>query len=117
MRRDYETLETRNRVRQQVLSSWESYQAARAQTENRKDEIEASERALNGVREEARIGQRTVLDILDADQEMIEAKISLVRAKHSETLAFFTLLSHLGILDMGIFTPENNPLKVGLNTP
>lgn len=116
-RRDYELLDIGNRVRREVISSWESYQASKAQTESRKDEIEAAQLALRGVREEARIGQRSVLDILDADQEMIEARISLVRAKYAENLALFTLLGNLGLLNMGVLSAENTPMEIGLQSP
>lgn len=101
-RRAYEIQETRRRVKQEVISNWRSYEAAKAQTETRKEEIEAAEKALKGVREEARIGQRTVLDILDADQEVIDAKISLSKARRNETVAMFALAASLGLLDTGL---------------
>lgn len=68
------------------------------ETENRKEEIDALEDALKGVREEAKLGQRSVLDVLDADQETIDAKALLVQANHNEIFSQFTLAQSLGLL-------------------
>lgn len=97
-REEYQTQETRRRIRQEVISNWRSYQAAKAQSENKKEEIESAQNALAGVREEARLGQRSVIDILDADEEVIDAKVGLARARRNEIVTRFALANSLGVL-------------------
>ncbi len=97
-RHDYEIQEMRRQVRQEVISNWRSYETAKQRTENTKQEIDAAEKALTGVREEARLGQRTVLDILDADKEVIDAKTSLANARRDEIITKFALANSLGML-------------------
>jgi hypothetical protein len=88
----------RQRIRQEVTTNWRNYIAAQSETASRKIQIEAAQQAMAGVREEARIGQRTVLDVLDADQELIDAKAAMVRAQRDETVALYALASSLGML-------------------
>lgn len=97
-RREFQIQETKQQIRQEITSHYRSYQAALAEVENRKQEIEALELALKGVREEAKLGQRSVLDVLDADQETINAKAALVRASHNEVMSQLTLAQSLGLL-------------------
>jgi len=54
--------------------------------------------AQEGVRAEAEFGSRTVLDVLDADQELFDAKVALANAQRNETVAKFSLLATLGLL-------------------
>lgn len=103
-RQEYEIAETKRRIRQEVITNWRSYTSAQIQTESRKNEIEAADFALKGVKIEASEGHRTVLDILDADQELLDAKASLINAKHNETLTQYALASSLGLLDSRIFS-------------
>lgn len=97
-RQKFEIHEVRQRIRQEVMSNWRAYELAKAQTQNCKEEIKASEAALEGVWIEAREGQRTMLDILDADQEMVDAKVGLARAKRNEVVAHYALSNSLGLL-------------------
>ena len=60
----------------------------------------AAEIALNGVREEARVGQRTTLDVLNAQQELVNARVALVTAQHDRVVASYTLLAAVGGLSM-----------------
>ena len=60
----------------------------------------AAEIALNGVREEARVGQRTTLDVLNAQQELVNARVALVTAQHDRVVASYTLLAAVGALSM-----------------
>ncbi len=55
---------------------------------------------LNGVREEARLGQRTTLDVLNAQQELVNARVALVTAQHDRVVASYTLLAAVGGLSM-----------------
>ncbi len=62
--------------------------------------MNAAEIALNGVREEARVGQRTTLDVLNAQQELVNARVALVTAQHDRVVASYTLLAAVGGLAM-----------------
>ena len=67
----------------------------------------ASEIALNGVREEARVGQRTTLDVLNATQDLLNARVALVTAQRDRVVASYTVLAAVGslspqILGLGI---------------
>ncbi len=78
--------------------TWESLQTDRARIESISAQIEAAEVALEGVEREAAVGSRTVLDVLDAEQELLDAKVSLVRAQRDETVAVFELKAATGQL-------------------
>ena len=99
-RQKYQIEEIKRRIRQEVTSNWRMYQASQAQLASREKEIEAAELALEGVREESRMGQRTVLDILDADQEVTNAGISLAKTHRDNMIAKFQLAASLGILGL-----------------
>jgi outer membrane protein len=88
----------RDQVRQNVVQSWGQLEAAKANIEATQAQVQASEIALNGVREEARVGQRTTLDVLNAQQELVNARVALVSAQRDRVVASFTLLSAVGRL-------------------
>ncbi len=77
---------------------WEDLQAARARTRSYESQIRASEMALAGVEEEAKVGSRTVLDVLDAEQELFDARVNLVRAQRDEMVAAMQVKSAIGQL-------------------
>ena len=88
----------RDQVRQTVVQSWGQLDAAKANIEATQANVQASEIALNGVREEARVGQRTTLDVLNAQQELVNARVSLVTAQRDRVVASYTLLAAVGRL-------------------
>jgi outer membrane protein len=98
----------RDQVRQNVVQSWGQLDAAKANIEATQAQVQASEIALNGVREEARVGQRTTLDVLNAQQELVNARVSLVSAQRDRVVASFTLLAAVGRL---------SPQVLGLRVP
>jgi outer membrane protein len=98
----------RDQVRQSVVQSWGQLEAAKANIEATQAQVQASEIALNGVREEARVGQRTTLDVLNAQQELVNARVSLVSAQRDRVVASYTLLSSVGRL---------SPQILGLRVP
>ena len=75
-----------------------SWQTAKAQTQALLAEVSSAEVALEGVEQEALVGARTVLDVLDAEQERLSAQVSLVRANRDAFVASYSLLSALGKL-------------------
>ncbi|MBB4286721.1 TolC family outer membrane protein [Roseospira goensis] len=94
--------EARTQVREQAQQAWEQMVATQARIESLRDQIEAAEIALEGVQREAQVGARTVLDVLDAEQELLNARVNLVRAQRDELVAGFNLLSAIG----GMTVPE-----------
>jgi outer membrane protein len=90
----------RDQARATVVQSWGQLDAAKAQIEATTAQVNAAEIALNGVREEARVGQRTTLDVLNAQQELVNARVALVTAQHDRVVASYTLLAAVGTLSM-----------------
>ncbi len=88
----------RDQTRQVVVQSWGQLEAAKGNIEATQAQVQAAEIALNGVREEARVGQRTTLDVLNAQQELVNARVSLVTAQRDRVVASYTLLSSVGRL-------------------
>ena len=90
-------LETAARQAQQaVVQAWGQLEAAKAQINATQAQVTAAEIALNGVREEARVGQRTTLDVLNAQQELVNARVALVTAQRDRVVASYSLLSAVG---------------------
>jgi len=92
--------EQRRNVVETATSSWENLKTTRAQIEAQQDEVRATTIAFEGVEQEAIVGSRTVLDVLDAEQELLDAKVNLVRSQRDENVAQFALLSAVGGLTM-----------------
>jgi len=91
-------VQTRRDVTEQVRSAWETWVSTKARIEAIKTQVIAAETALEGVQREASVGSRTVLDVLDAEQEMLDASVNLVKSQRDETVAELTLLSSIGHL-------------------
>jgi outer membrane protein TolC len=83
---------------QTATSSWETIQSGRAQVAALISTIRAAEIALEGVRQEAQVGSRTVLDVLNAEQELFTDRVQLVTAQHDTSLAEFNLSQQIGRL-------------------
>ncbi len=90
--------EAERRADAAVTGSWEQVQGARANIVSATAQVEASQLALNGVRREAQLGVRTTLDVLDAEQEFLNAQVSLANAERDARLATFQLLAAMGAL-------------------
>jgi outer membrane protein len=95
-------------VQSNVVQSWGQLDAAKAQIEATQAQVAAAEIALNGVREEARVGQRTTLDVLNAQQDLVNARVALVTAQRDRMVASYTVLASVGAL---------SPQVLGLNIP
>jgi outer membrane protein len=106
---DFDT--ARDLVRQTVVQSWGQLDAAKANIEATQAQVASSEIALNGVREEARVGQRTTLDVLNAQQALVNARVALVTAQRDRVVASYTLLAGVGRLSpqvLGLHVPVYN---------
>ena len=88
----------RDLVRATVVQAWGQLEATKAQIIAAQAQVTATEVALNGVREEARVGQRTTLDVLNAQQELVNARVALVTAQRDRVVASYTLLAAVGRL-------------------
>lgn len=91
-------LDTANRVRQQVVTAWEEWQAIKATLQSDQAAIDAAEIALDGVKQEQQYGARTTLDVLDAERELFDVRVQFVSSQRSEVVAAYTLLVALGRL-------------------
>jgi len=81
-----------------ATKAWKSLLTARARVKSFKAQIDASVVALEGVQREAQVGSRTVLDVLDAEQELLDSRVSHVGAQRDELLAVFELKAAMGLL-------------------
>jgi outer membrane protein len=85
-------------VQQNVTQSWGQLEAAKAQVDATTAQVTSAEIALDGVREEARVGQRTTLDVLNAQQALVSARTALVTAQHDRIVASYAVLASVGSL-------------------
>jgi outer membrane protein len=90
----------RDTVQQAAVQAWGQVEAAKAQILATQAQVLAAETALNGVREEARVGQRTTLDVLNATQELLNARTALVTAQRDRVVASYSLLAATGRLSV-----------------
>jgi outer membrane protein len=103
----------RDNVQAGVVTAWGQLDAARAQILATQAQVASAEIALNGVREEARVGQRTTLDVLNSQQELVNARTALVTAQHDRVVASYTLLAAVGDLNLpklGLGIPLYDPM-------
>merc|ERR1711969_346077 len=80
-----------------------------AQLEATDRQISAAQIAFNGIREEASLGARTTLDVLDAEQDLLDARVDRVDAVAAQYVAIYSLLSAMGLLTV-------DHLKLGIQT-
>ena len=107
VRQNRDQLETAHRsVQELVTSSWERLLAATSAIDAFEAEVRANQVALEGVQQEALVGARTVLDVLDAEQELFTSQVNLVRARREEILASYQLKLAVGQLTVeGLHLP------------
>lgn len=127
--RQIETDLTRDQVRAAVVAAWSQVEAAREAIEAAGSGIESADIVLSGVQEEQRVGQRTTLDVLNAQQELLEAREVLIVAQRDRVVANFALLASMGrltaeqlSLGVDVYHPEQHYEAVadkwsGLRTP
>jgi outer membrane protein len=90
----------RDQARATVVQSWGQRDAAKSQIDAAMAAVNAAEIAFNGVREEARLGQRTTIDVLNAQNDLVTARVALVTAQHDRVVASYGLLAAVGALSM-----------------
>jgi TolC family type I secretion outer membrane protein len=99
--RRIEVEDVRRRTQESARRNLEALTTARARVTAFESQIRAAEIALDGVEQEARVGLRTVLDVLDAEQELFVAKVNLVGAQRDEVVAAYQLSAAVGRLSAG----------------
>ncbi len=126
---EMQTDSLRNQVRQAVVAAWGLNEAAVGVVRAARAAVSANEVALTGVREEAKVGQRTTLDVLNAQQALLQARTTLVQAEHDQVVDSYSLLSAIGRLNiptLGLAVAEYDPRVhfdqvkskwIGLRTP
>jgi outer membrane protein len=101
-------------ARNSATAAWESLSAQTASLDSIRSQISANEISLEGTQREAEVGSRTVLDVLNAEQLLLNSRVTLVRSQHDQLVAAFQLLSAMGKLtagDLGLGVKLYNPEK------
>jgi outer membrane protein len=91
--------QARTEVQAQVVTAWSQLEAARAAVESDTTAVNANRIALAGVREEERVGQRTLLDVLNAEQELLNSEVNLVTDQRNVLVASYAVLATIGRLN------------------
>lgn len=119
----------RNETRSDIASAWGAYQGAVLSLEVADASIAVAQRAVSGLLEELRVGERTTVDVLDAQRDLIRVQITRAGALRQRDAAAFQLLRELGQLDpsmLGLGIPAYDPKEhyvavkdrwAGLRTP
>ncbi|MCC3304971.1 TolC family outer membrane protein [Sneathiella sp. HT1-7] len=107
--------ETVRFVRESVIQSWELLETSRSRIGANEEAVRANTIALEGVEQEAQVGSRTTLDVLNAEQELLQSKVDLVTARRDQYVAIYTVLSAIGKLnardlnlDVDYYDPTTN---------
>jgi outer membrane protein len=103
----------RDQAEASVVEAWAQLEGTKMAIEATQSQVTAAEFALNGVREEAHVGQRTTLDVLNAQQELVNDRAALVSAQRDRVVASYTLLSSVGGLTaqhLGLKVPAYDPV-------
>ncbi len=102
----------RRQIRESIAQAWSQLVSSKSQIKTTDIQVKAAENALNGVHKEALVGQRTTLDVLNAEQELVNARVAVVTAERDRVVASYTLLAAVGRL-----SPEVLGLKVDSYDP
>ena len=109
-----EVEDARLRVHADVISNWGILQSSGPAIASAQAAVEANKIALTGVREEEKVGQRTTLDVLDAQRELLNSQIGLVTALRDRVVAEYSLYAATGRMDaqtLGLPVPYYDPLE------
>lgn len=96
----------RRDVLKNIAQAWNGLQGQRALLISNEEQVKAARIAFEGVRQEAQVGLRTTLDVLNAEQELRNAELALVSARHDEYVAAALLLQAMGSLEARYLTPD-----------
>lgn len=102
-------------IRQLVENNWTDLDTARVTIRAARQQVAAAELAFDGVKEEAKLGARTTLDVLDAEQELLDARSGLVAALRDEYVSAFGVLSSIGRLTVNQLGVDVQPYDPSVN--
>jgi outer membrane protein len=103
---------TRLQVRSNVNQAWAAVEAAIVELQKAKEQVAAAEAAVNGILKEILVGERTTLDLLITQQNLVNARTSLIQAQHDRVVSSYALLAAVGRLSpdvMGLPTQIYDP--------
>lgn len=109
-----EVEDARLRVHANVLSQWGTLQSTAAEIASAQESVSANKIALTGVQEEEKVGQRTTLDVLNAQLELVTSQIALVTALRDRIVAEYSLYAAIGRMDaqtLGLPVPYYDPIE------
>ncbi|HML93503.1 TolC family outer membrane protein [Methyloceanibacter sp.] len=109
-----EVEDARLRVHADVISNWGILQSSGPAIRSAESAVSANKIALTGVREEEKVGQRTTLDVLDAQRELLNSQIGLVSALRDRVVAEYSLYAAIGRMDaqaLGLSVPYYDPFE------
>jgi outer membrane protein len=119
----------RRQTHTSVAQTWAQVVAAKGELQKAKEQVSASEAALSGMLKEIRVGERTTLDLLIVEQNLINARTALITAQHDRVVASYALLAATGrlsptelrlpteIYDPGVHYQQIRDAWVGVRTP
>ena len=105
-------VDARRQARESVDAAWETYLSARSAIASNEAQVEANKLAYEGVRREQEVGARTILDVLNAEQELLNSQVAVVTSQRNAQVAAYQLLAATGQL-----TARALDLKVKLYDP
>ena len=117
--RRMEILDARCIVRQNVITSWNNIKAADEAYASALQQVKANELAYSGVRQENLVGSRTTLDVLNAETELLNSKVSVILAQRDQVVSRYQLLASVGkltsrFLNLGLnrYDPSSNYRRI-----
>ena len=87
-----------NQLERETIVAWHNVATTKSAMQATKEQITAAKLALEGVREENKLGTRTNLDVLDAEQSLLDAQVNLANAERNQYVAAYNLLATIGRL-------------------
>ena len=94
----HQVRQARRQVTEGVTNAWSNYVTSLAVIESSQQAVRANEIALDGVEQEAYVGIRTTLDVLDAEQELLNSRLTLVTSERDSYVAGYQLLQAMGLV-------------------
>lgn len=118
----HQVREARRVVTEGVTNAWSGYVTSLAVIESSQQAVRANEIALEGVQQEAFVGIRTTLDVLNAEQELLDSRLTLVTAERDSYVAGYRLLQAMGLLSaeglgLDVQPYESDPVTRGPRIP
>ncbi len=111
--------ETERQIREAVAVAWDTLVSTQSVITSSEEQVRANEIAFEGVQQEAQVGSRTQLDVLNAEQELLDSRVALVRAQRDEQVAAYQLVSAIGELtaqDLALPVEYYDPARHYRNT-